>query len=407
MASFLTMMTQNTTTDKSELPFIPLAVPHLGGNEWKYVKECLDTSWVSSAGLYVDRFEAKVADYTKAGYGVAVVSGTAALHIALMTAGVRQDDEVLVPTLTFIAPVNAVSYCGAHPVFIDSESQTLNMDISKLADFLENECHVRGGELVNKSTGRTVRAVLPVHLFGHPTDMDILYQTAQRYGLRVVEDASQSIGGRYKNLMIGERGDITCFSFNGNKIVTTGGGGVIVTNNEAASTRARYLTTQAKDDPFEYIDHSIGFNYRLPNINAALGLAQMEQLDGFIKRKRAIWEKYAAKLTDIPGLRIINEAAWAFSTYWTTNVLIDEKGFGTTARILALALNEQRIQARLFWQPIHLQKPYKNSQAYKVQIAENLYKCGLSLPSSVGITDEEIDRVVSAVRNKQGNGKCV
>ena len=252
---------------------IPNAVPHLAGNEWKYLKECLDTNWVSSVGPFVDRFEREVAAYVGVPHAVATVNGTAALHVALLAAGVRPNDEVLVPALTFIATANAVSYCGAQPVFLDSEEVSWGLDAGKLADFLSRECAVKDGQVINRATGRVVRAVLPVHLYGHPFDVDAVLEVAGRYPLTVVEDAAEALGARYRGRAVGCDGLVSCLSFNGNKIITTGGGGMVLTRDEKMAARVRQLTTQARTDAIEYIHEETGYNYRLTNLQAALGVA--------------------------------------------------------------------------------------------------------------------------------------
>src|SRR5262245_23809249 len=267
---------------------VPLSVPHLAGNEWRYVKECLDTSWVSSAGGFVTRLERVLADRTGRAHGVATSSGTAALHTALVVAGIGADDEVLMPALTFIAPANAARYVGAWPVFVDVEPDHWQIDPGKLAEFLERECQWRDGALWNRTSGRRVRAVLPVDLLGHPFDADPILDLARSRELIVIEDATESLGARYKNRSVGRLGDLACFSFNGNKIVTSGGGGMIVTDDTNWADRARYLTTQAKDDPIEHQHGDVGYNYRLTNVQAAIGVAQLEQLDDHVERKRFI-----------------------------------------------------------------------------------------------------------------------
>ncbi|RME03545.1 MAG: aminotransferase DegT, partial [Deltaproteobacteria bacterium] len=254
--------------------FIPLSIPKLAGNEWRYVRECLDTNWVSSVGAFVERFEREVAARVGARYGVATASGTAAIHIALLVSGVGPGDEVLLPTLTFIAPANAIRYVGAVPLLLDVDPVTWQLDPEKTIDFLEKECRWQEGRLVNRTTGRRVRAIMPVHILGHPVDLDPILEVARKYELTVIEDATESLGARYKERHVGNLGDIGCFSFNGNKIITSGGGGMIVTNDETTARRARYLTTQAKDDPIEYVHGELGYNYRLTNLQAALGVAQ-------------------------------------------------------------------------------------------------------------------------------------
>src|SRR5271157_5808253 len=248
--------------------FIPLIVPEISGNVWRYVKECLDTNWVSSVGSYVDRFERMVAQHVRTKHAVATVNGTAALHIALLVAGVQPNDEVVVSTLTFIAPVNAIRYVGAWPVFIDAEPDYWQVDPSGVVDFLEQGCRWHKGALHNRLTGRRVSAVIPVHILGHPVDLDPILEVARKYGLKVIEDATEGLGATYRGRPLGSIGDIGCFSFNGNKIITTGGGGMLATSNEEWAQKAKYLTTQAKDDPTEYVHSEIGYNYRLTNLLA-------------------------------------------------------------------------------------------------------------------------------------------
>ena len=394
-------MDENTTG----LPIIPLAVPEIRGNEWQYIRECLDTNWVSSVGAFVDRFERAVATYTDAKHAVAVVNGTAALHVALLVAGVPPDDEVLVPTLSFAAPANAVRYVGAWPVFVDVDPLYWQMDVEKVVDFLERACRWEQGELRNRATGRRVAAVLPVHLLGHPVDMDPILEAARKYGLVVIEDAAESLGATYKRRMVGHLGDIACFSFNGNKVITTGGGGMIVTDNEIWARRARYLTTQAKDDPVEYIHGEIGYNYRLTNIQAAMGVAQMELLDEYIGAKRRIAGLYKEKLSDVPGLSLPDGAGWAEPTYWLYSVLVGAGAYGTDSRDLMRRLHGAHIQSRPLWHPLHRLKPFEGCMAYQIEVADRLYRDGLSLPSSVGLRREDQKRVICAVRSVRSSSK--
>jgi len=384
--------------------FTPLCVPEIRGNEWKYIKECLDTNWVSSVGPFVDRFERELAAYVGIEHAVATVNGTAALHIALLVVGVQPDDEVLVSTLTFISPANAIRYVRAWPVFIDAEPTYWQMDPQKVVDFLEKECQWRDGSLYNKITGRRLKAILPVHILGHPCDMDPILEIARKYSLVVIEDATESLGAKYKGRMVGHLGDIACFSFNGNKIITTGGGGMIVTGNEAWARKARYLTTQAKDDPVEYVHNEIGYNYRLTNIQAAMGVAQLEKLDEYIAAKRRIAETYTQAFKDIPGLRPMREAEWAFSIYWLYTILVDEAMYGMSSRKLMEELQQRGVQSRPFWHPIYSLPPYEDCQAFTVEVADKLYTQGLSLPSSVGITDEEIQKINSQIATQQRTG---
>ncbi len=376
---------------------IPLCVPEMRGNEWKYVKECLDTNWASSAGAFVDRFERLVADYVGARYAVATVNGTAALHTALLVAGVQPDDEVLVSTLTFIAPANAIRYVGAWPVFIDAEPHYWQMDPEKVAEFVEQGCEWRGGELRNKATRRRVRAILPVHILGHPVDIDPILEMARKYDLAVAEDATECLGARYKNLRVGCLGDIACFSFNGNKIITTGGGGMIVTDNEGWANKARYLTTQAKDDSVEYVHNEIGYNYRLSNIQAALGCAQMEKLEEYISAKRRVARAYADAFAPIHGATCMSEASWACSTFWMSTLLINESEFGMSSRALLRHLEAIGIETRPLWQPLHLSPAHRSPHENGCDVAERIARDALCLPSSASLKPADQNRVIENV----------
>jgi perosamine synthetase len=377
--------------------FIPLIVPEFRGNEWSYVKECLDTAWVSSAGSYVDRFEQMVAQQAGTRYGVATVNGTSALHVALLVAGVQPEDEVLVSTLTFIAPVNAIRYVGAWPVFIDAEPAYWQMDPARVVEFLERDCRWSDGKLYNRHTGRRVTAVIPVHVLGHPADLDPILAVAKKFDLKVIEDATEGLGAIYKERSVGCLGDIACFSFNGNKIITTGGGGMLVTNNEEWARKAKYLTTQAKDDPVEYVHGEVGYNYRLPNLLAAVGCAQMEHLASYVAAKREIAARYTEGLRNVPGIVPMRGAPWAVSTFWMYTILIEEDKFPMDSRQSMRALGARNIQCRPLWQPIH-QCPAHRSTAVGVwPVAEQLARRGLSLPCSVGLTEAEQDRVIGAL----------
>lgn len=377
--------------------FVPLLVPEIGGNEWKYVKECLDTNWVSSVGAYVDRFESQVASRVGTKFGVATVNGTAALHVALLVSGVKPDDEVLISTLTFIAPVNAIRYVGAWPVFIDAEKDNWQMDPSRVVDFLEKGCRWQEGSLYNRQTGRRVTAVIPVHILGHPVDMDPIIEIARKYGLRVIEDATEGLGATYKGRAVGSFGDIACFSFNGNKIITTGGGGLLATSNEEWARKAKYLTTQAKDDPIEYVHGEIGYNYRLTNLLAAMGCAQLEQLDVFITAKKRIANRYASGFKGLPGISPMKEAPWASSSWWMYTILLEETVFGMSSRELMHSLAASKVQTRPLWQPIHLSAAHRSTGVKEMPVAEKLYQQALSLPCSAGLTDQDQQRVIDAI----------
>ena len=366
---------------KSDRP-IDLHEPSFGGNEWAYVKECLDTGWVSSAGKFVDRFEQELADYTGAKRAIAVINGTAALHVCLKLVGVEQGDEVLVPALTFIATANAVSYCGAIPHFVDSDETTLGLDPQKLGQYLQDIAEVRAAGCVNKNTGRRIKAVLPMHTFGHPVDLDPLVQICHRYRLELVEDAAESIGSYYKGRHTGNWGRVSALSFNGNKIITTGGGGAILTNDAELGKLAKHLTTTARvPHQWSFLHDQVGYNYRLPNINAALGCAQLEQLPGFIAAKRALAKKYAAAFAKVPGARFFTEPGFAQSNYWLNVLLLDDSYSGERDTLLDLT-NRAGIMTRPVWTLMHQLAIYRDCPRMDLQVAENLERRLINLPSS-------------------------
>jgi perosamine synthetase len=377
-------------------------VPELRGNEGKYLQECVDTGWVSSVGPFVDRFERAVAERVGARHAVAVVNGTSALHLALLVAGVQPGDEVLVSDLTFIAPANAIRYAGAWPVFMDAERTAWQMDPAKLAEFLSRECESQGGKLVNRASGRRVAAVLPVHILGHTCDMDPILAAARRFGLPVIEDATECLGASYRGRAAGTLGDIGCFSFNGNKLITTGGGGMVVTDNPAWAARVKHLSTQAKADPVEYEHDEVGYNYRLTNIQAALGVAQMELLDEYVAAKRRIAAAYAEALVNVPGITPMPVPPWGGSVFWMYTALVDAGAYGRDRRGLIRGLAERSIQARPLWQPMHASPAHRGCQAYRCEASAWLHGRALSLPCSVGLADEQQKRVVDALRGLQG-----
>jgi perosamine synthetase len=380
-------------------PFIPLAAPELGGREWEYVKECLDSGWVSSAGPFVERFEEAVAAYVGVKSAVATVNGTAALHVALLLAGVSRSDEVIMPTLTFIAPANAVRYAGGTPVFVDCDPSYLQIDSEKLSHFVERSCVWRDGTLVNSATGRRVRAILVVHALGHPVDLEPVLEIARSRELVLIEDCAESLGARYRGTMTGRFGDVACFSFNGNKVVTAGGAGMVVTPHEAWAKRARYLTTQARDHPFEYVHNEVGYNYRPTSLNAAVGLAQMELVEERVSAKRRIAAAYAQALHGVAGLSVVGEAPWAFSTFWLSTVLT----VGVTGRTLVERLQGRGIEARPIWQPMHLSPAHRDAVATDCSTAERLYEEGVCLPSSVGLSADAQERVIDELLTALGS----
>lgn len=328
---------------------VGLHEPLFAGNEWAYLKECLDSTYVSSVGKFVERFEAELAVYTGARYAVAVCNGTAALHVALLLAGVQPDDEVLVPALTFAATANAVAYCRATPHFIDSEFATLGVSVSKLRAHLEATTRRVDGHLVNASTGRIIRALVPMHTFGHPSDVDGLLELCSEFALVLVEDAAESLGSYYHGRHTGTFGLLATLSFNGNKTITTGGGGAILTNDEGLAKKAKHMTTTAKlPHPWEYRHDQVGFNYRMPNLNAALGCAQLEQLPALLRSKRNLHDRYREAFSAVAGVKLIEQPVGCQSNYWLDAILLDQGSSNQRDAILA-ATNGLGIMTRPIW----------------------------------------------------------
>lgn len=367
---------------------IGLHEPEFAGNEWTYVRECLDTGWVSSVGKFVDRFEEELARFTGARRAVAVVNGTAALHVCLILAGVRPGEEVIIPSLTFIATANAVAYCGAVPHFADVEERTLGIDPVRLERYLEEIADLRAEGAFNRGTGRRIAAVVPMHTFGHPVDLDPLVALCRRFGIALVEDAAESLGSSYKGVHTGNAGTVSALSFNGNKIVTTGGGGAILTNDEELGRLAKHLTTTAKvPHRWEFNHDMIGFNYRLPNLNAALGCAQLEELPAFLERKRLLAQRYAAAFTGVNGITFVTEPAFARSNYWLNAILLDESLAPERDAVLA-ATNDAGIMTRPAWMPMHCLPMYAGAPRMDLPVTESLAARLINIPSSAVLGGE-------------------
>lgn len=371
---------------------ILLSGPNIAGKEWEYVKECLDTAWVSSVGSYVTQFENMMAEYTNSKYAIATSSGTTALHISLILAGVERNDYVLAPNLTFIATLNSISYTGASPILVDIDEYTWQMNIDLIDNFLDENATIENGKCILKRDRRIIRAIMPVHVLGNMVDMDRLHSFSEKWKITVIEDATEALGSSYKGKHSGTFGKLGCFSFNGNKIITTGGGGMIITNDEVMAQRAKHLTTQAKADPFEYYHDEIGYNYRLVNVLAAMGVAQMEQLSGFILRKKQITEYYQTELKgigDISFQKITSETnanCWLF-TFRTSK-----------QKKLLDILNGSKMQSRPFWMPMNQLPMFLNS----IYISNDdktgqIYKECLSIPCSTNIKDEELKSIVEVI----------
>lgn len=364
---------------------VVLHEPSFTGNEWFYLKECLDSTFVSSVGQYVDKFENELATFTGAKRAVAVVNGTAALHIALILAGVKSSDEVLIPALTFVATANAVVYCGATPHLIDSEHCTLGVDATKLREYLNIHTEQRAGLCVNRATGKVIRALVPMHTFGHPVDVDALLSLAHDFNLVLVEDAAESLGSYYHDQHTGTFGRIGTLSFNGNKTITTGGGGALLTNDIKLATYAKHLTTTAKmPHVWEYRHDEVGYNYRMPNLNAALGCAQLEQLPEILSAKRELFKRYQKVFAKMKGVKLIAEPEQCQSNYWLHTILLDNDKAKHRDAILKKT-NEAGFMTRPAWVPMHELKPFKDCPRMDLACAESLSQRLINIPSSVNL----------------------
>ncbi|GFI08917.1 putative pyridoxal phosphate-dependent aminotransferase EpsN [Lachnospiraceae bacterium] len=375
-----------------EKQFIPLSVPNLKGNELAYVTEAVKTEWVSTAGPYIADFEKAAADYVHVPAACACQSGTAGLHLALKVLGIQPGEEVLVPTLTFVAAVNPVHYIGADPVFMDCDD-TLTLDPKKLKRFCEEECEVDGNILKNKTSCRKVTALVVVHVFGNLADMEEIMSLAGTYHLKVIEDATEALGscyreGAYEGRYAGTIGDIGVFSFNGNKIITTGGGGMVVSQNPELTERCRFLSTQAKKDTVYFVHEEIGYNYRMTNLQAALGLAQLEQLEEFIRIKKENYELYQKE-----GIKLLPFRSDIRSNYWFYSYLTDNRDG------LIRYLEQHQIQSRPVWKLIHTLKPYAESRAYQIEKALWYYDRIVNIPCSSNLEGESVKRVAERIHS--------
>lgn len=362
---------------------IPLCIPEIRGNEWKYIKECLDTNWVSSVGKFVDKFEEEFAKYNNVKSAVVTMNGTAALQLALVTLGIGEGDEVIVPSMTFISSVNAIKYVGAVPVFVDVERDTFVMDVNKVE------------ELITEKT----KAIMPVHIYGYPVEMDELNKIAKKHNLYVIEDATEALGTTYKGKLAGTLGDIGCFSFNGNKLITTGAGGMLITNNEEIGKRAKYLSNQTKTitENGAMYHEEIGYNFRMPNILAAMGLAQLENIDEYLKAKRKNANLYNELLKDVEGITLIKQVDYIDNSYWLYSILVEDNYRMSRDELLKL-LGENEIQARPFFLPVHDMKPYYECKHGTMETTMDICSRGINLPSSVSLTEEEVKKVCKIIK---------
>ncbi len=381
--------------------FIPLSVPNLKGNELKYVVDAVEKEWVSTGGSYINEFEDSIAKYLNVESAVACQSGTAGIHLSLILSGVDAGDEVIVPTLTFIAAVNPVRYIGAEPIFMDCDD-SLTMDANKLKMFCEEECEFIDGKLINKLNRKHIKAIIVVHVFGNSVNIEMIMDIAEKYNLKVIEDATEALGtkfisGKYIGKYAGAIGDFGVYSFNGNKIITTGGGGMMVSNHPELLAKGKYISTQAKDDELYYIHDEIGYNYRMTNLQAALGVAQLEQLDKFIEIKKRNYELYNNGLKNTKGLTMLDFNKNIQPNYWFYSLLINKDIYPLKVKEIIPYLKEKNIQVRPIWNLIHTQKPYRESRAYKIDRANYYLENVINIPCSSNLTEEEVNYVINVL----------
>lgn len=381
---------------------IPLSVPNLSLDILENIKETIETGWVSTGGRFITEFENKIARYVGVERAVSCQSGTAGLHLALRVLGIEPGDEVIVPTLTFIAAVNPVRYMGAEPVFMDCDD-TLNMDMNKLEAFLEEECKYVDGKVINKQTNKVIKAIIAVHVFGNPINMEKLIEIKEKYGLRVIEDATEALGssyleGKYAKRHCGTIGDIGVYSFNANKIITTGGGGMVVSHDNRILDKVAFLSVQAKTDPLYFIHDEIGYNYRMTNIQAAFGTDQVDRIESFIETKIKNYNLYKEAIDEIDGLFLLPFRADTRANHWFYSVLVDKEKYGIDRDELLKRLYEKDIQTRPLWGLIHEQRPYQQNRTYKVEKAYYYEKELLNIPCSSNLRSEDVEFVIEVLK---------
>lgn len=387
------------------MKFIPLSVPNLDGNEEKYVVNAIRDNWVSTGGSYITEFEQDMAKYLKVDSAVAVQSGTAALHLALRLSGIEREDEVIAPTLTFIAAINPIKYLSAHPIFIDCDD-SLTIDPNKIREFIEKNCTFKEGKLINNITKHIIKAILVVHVFGNNADMETIMDIANKYSLKVIEDATEALGtyyteGKYKGKYLGTIGEFGAYSFNGNKVITTGGGGMLVSNNEKLLQRAKYLSTQAKDDMLFFRHDEIGYNYRMTNLQAAMGKAQLESLERFIDTKMDNYFKYKKIFEKSVSAKMLNIRLLDFNSnirpnYWFYSLLIQHD---IDLKDMVRFLESKKIGTRMIWQLISNQRPYQDDYKDNIDKAEFYQEHILNIPCSSNLSSDEVTYVTEEIIN--------
>ncbi len=380
---------------------ILLHEPTLKGNEQKYLQKCISSNWISTSGKFINLFEKKIRAYTKAKNAVAVNSGTSALHISLLLSNTKPGDEVIVPTISFIAPINAVIYCKASPIFMDVDEH-LNIDVKKTISFLKEKTITKNKVTYNKKTNKRISALIVVHVFGNLANIKPLVKICKEKNIDLIEDAAESFGSYYKNLKkkrhAGTVGKFGCLSFNGNKIITCGGGGMILTEKKELADKARYLITQAKNDQINFIHNEVGYNYRMSNLHAAVGVSQLEQIDSFIFRKKKIFDEYSKEIKKIEGLSIVKSPKYCKANNWINLIQVDKKKYKKNIKQLINLFTYNNIQVRPVWYPNHLQKPYYKFERYNIRKAMNLVNVTLCIPSSVTLKKSQIKKIVTLLK---------
>lgn len=378
---------------------LSLHEPKFNGNELKYLKKCIKSTWVSTSGEFVDKFEKKIAKYTNSKYAIACNSGTSSLHISLLVSGIKFNDEVIVPTLTFIAPINAVSYVNATPIFIDCD-QYFNIDVKKTIEFINNETFFKNGFTINKKSKKIIKALIVVHVFGNAIDLDEIHKLCKKKNIKLIEDCSESLGTYYKNknkkIHTGNYGDLSCISFNGNKIITSGAGGMILTNKKSYEKKIRYLIKQAKDDQLNFVHNEIGFNYSLTNIHAAIGYAQFENLKFILNKKKLIHKQYISLLKKNDNFSIYETPKYSKNNNWLNILKIKNLNKNNKKKLISKFI-KNKIFVRPIWKLNHLQKQYINCQRYKIKNASLILANSICLPSSYHLSYSDIKRITKVV----------
>ena len=381
---------------------IPLSAPTITGNETKHLGETIKKKWISTYGAYKIRFDKSLSKITKSNFVISVSSGTAALHLALCVLGVKKRQEVIVPSMTFVASINVIKYLDANPVFMDVDNNH-NLDVKKTISFLKNNTYFKNSSTFNKKSKKKISALILAHMWGNALEFNELVKICKKKNIYIIEDAAEALGTYYssglnKNKHVGTIGDIGCLSFNGNKIITTGSGGALLVKKKSLQKKILYLAEQAKNDPIKYIHNEVGFNYRMPNINAAFGCAQLEKLKKFLQKRRQNFLVYRNLINKIPGLSLLEPMGYSKSNHWMNVIIIDRKKINKTPLYFHKKLLNKKIETRLVWRPNHLQKMYKSNEKYRISLSKKIYDTSLCIPSSSNLKTSEIKKICEIIK---------